>query len=681
MEDQVREENMTEEMLRVDVQETGEEVTAEIIEETVTAAPADAADCLDEISEVDTVEEIPGNAASDAEGCEESAEELEAEAETLVEDDQTESLLDDSDAEIPTAQGQKEDSASGNSPVKDPAAGDDMIEDDRDLISVVGVRFRTAGKSYYFATGELPVRRGSHVIVETSRGLEYGTSVCDPIKIHQKRFKAPIKKITRMSTAADDQRVKENREKEREAFRICFEKIRRHSLDMKLIDAEYTFDNSKILFYFTSDGRVDFRDLVKDLAGVFHTRIELRQIGVRDETKILGGYGICGRPLCCHTYLADFVPVSIKMAKEQNLSLNPTKISGSCGRLMCCLKNEEETYEALNKNLPRLGDEVQTSDGLTGEVASVNILKQTVRILVEVNDEKEVHECSAEEITILRRRKRGQAKPKINRSELKSPSGKGGSRRERIGGKPAETSSDASGQGQQTGDADQRETADSNTNAENGERGNQGRAGRNDRGERNERRDRGERYGSSRGDRSGRGDRNSRNGQDAQNDRGGSERSERGNRNDRSDRNDRGERSDRSDRNDRGDRSDRSDRNDHGDRRDRSDRNDRNDRNGGRGRRNDRGERNDRERNDRNDRGDRNGSAVENAAAAADNAAEVRTQENTQRTAAPVARPQRENDARPEGEGQDQHSRRHHRYRRRNNGNDRRREEGSTQSE
>ncbi len=306
-----------------------------------------------------------------------------------------------------------------------------------DLAAVVGVRFRTAGKAYYFGVGDLPVRRGTHVIVETARGQEYGTSVCDPMQIHQKRFKAPIKKIIRIATAADERRMAENKEKEREAYRICFEKIRRHNLDMKLIDAEYTFDNSKILFYFTSDGRVDFRDLVKDLAGVFHTRIELRQIGVRDETKILGGYGICGRPLCCHTYLADFVPVSIKMAKEQNLSLNPTKISGSCGRLMCCLKNEEETYEALNKNLPRLGDEVETADGLTGEVAGVNILKQTVRILVEVNDEKELHECAAEGITILRRRKRGQAKPKINRTELKNSgnSSRGGGRREAAPGR------------------------------------------------------------------------------------------------------------------------------------------------------------------------------------------------------------------------------------------------------
>ena len=181
---------------------------------------------------------------------------------------------------------------------------------------------------------------------------------------------------------------------------------------MKLIDAEYTFDGSKILFYFTADGRVDFRDLVKDLAGIFRTRIELRQIGVRDETKILGGYGSCGRPLCCHTYLSDFVPVSIKMAKEQNLSLNPTKISGVCGRLMCCLKNEEDTYEELNKNLPRLGDEVEGSDGLRGEVQSVNVLRQTVRILVEVDDEKEIHEYGADELTILRRRRRGSARKK-----------------------------------------------------------------------------------------------------------------------------------------------------------------------------------------------------------------------------------------------------------------------------
>ena len=352
-----------------------------------------------------------------------STEDPEEEAARALEEED----LADEDLEADQSQAEEEEENTVLPETADPDA------DDRDLTEVVGVRFRTAGKAYYFANGAFPVKRGTHVIVETARGLEYGTSVCDPLKIHQKQFKAPLKKIVRIATAADDSRMRELREKEREAYCVCFEKIRRHNLDMKLIDAEYTFDNNKILFYFTSDGRVDFRDLVKDLASVFRTRIELRQIGVRDETKILGGYGICGRPLCCHTDLSDFVPVSIKMAKEQNLSLNPTKISGSCGRLMCCLKNEEETYEALNKNLPRLGDEVQTSDGLTGEVAGVNILKQTVRILVEVDDEKELHECAADNITILRRRKRGQAKPKINRNELKN----GGSGRPRKEQRPA----------------------------------------------------------------------------------------------------------------------------------------------------------------------------------------------------------------------------------------------------
>ncbi len=364
---------------------------------------------------------------------------------------------------------------------------------DSDLVGVVGVRFRTAGKSYYFSIGELPVRRGTHVVVETARGLEYGISVCDPMKIHQKQFKAPIKKIVRVASEADEKRVKENREKEREAFRVCFEKIREHELDMKLIDAEYTFDSGKLLFYFTSDGRVDFRNLVKDLAGIFHTRIELRQIGVRDETKILGGYGICGRPLCCHTYLADFAPVSIKMAKEQNLSLNPTKISGSCGRLMCCLKNEEETYEELNKSLPRLGDEVQTEDGLVGSVISVNILKQTVRILVEIDDGKEVHESAADALTILHRRKRGQAKPKVNRAELKNagrsvrpgiPSAKGTSEKEGRSDKP-----EPGERGSRAGRSEQEEAAEPAGRSERRVRGKAENSGEN-RPERTERRER-----------------------------------------------------------------------------------------------------------------------------------------------------------------------------------------------
>ena len=276
-----------------------------------------------------------------------------------------------------------------------------------EMVRVIGVRFRTAGKIYYFDPGEWEVRHGSHVIVETVRGIEYGTVVGLPMNIKASKVTQPLKEVIRVATLEDNETERRNRAKEKEAFRICQEKIRDHGLDMKLINAEYTFDNSKALFYFTADGRVDFRDLVKDLASVFRTRIELRQIGVRDETKILGGYGICGRPLCCHTWMSDFIPVSIKMAKEQNLSLNPGKISGVCGRLMCCLKNEADTYEELNRNLPRIGDEVQGSDGLSGQVESVNVLRQTVRILVEVDDEKEFHEYNVSDLTILRRRRRG----------------------------------------------------------------------------------------------------------------------------------------------------------------------------------------------------------------------------------------------------------------------------------
>ena len=210
-----------------------------------------------------------------------------------------------------------------------------------------------------------------------------------------------------------DTQLAKRYEKEKEAFKICLEKIRKHELDMKLIDAEYTFDNNKVLFYFTADGRIDFRELVKDLAAVFKTRIELRQIGVRDETKIVGGIGICGRPLCCHSYLSEFIPVSIKMAKEQNLSLNPTKISGVCGRLMCCLKNEEETYEYLNRKLPNVGDAVTTDDGLKGEVQSVSVLRQTVKVLVTVEDEKELREYKVQELKFKKRNR----KEKFNVSE------------------------------------------------------------------------------------------------------------------------------------------------------------------------------------------------------------------------------------------------------------------------
>jgi len=293
-----------------------------------------------------------------------------------------------------------------------------MEKTENGKVKVVGVRFRTAGKIYYFDPGDFELSRGKHVIVETARGLEYGFVVGPPMEVDEKDITQPLKAVIRISTEEDDIREKKNREREREAFWICREKIQRRGLDMKLIDAEYTFDNSKVLFYFTADGRVDFRELVKDLAGVFRTRIELRQVGVRDETKILGGYGSCGRPLCCHTWLSDFVPVSIKMAKEQNLSLNPGKISGVCGRLMCCLKNEAEIYEELNKTLPHPGDEVESADGLNGLIESVNILRQTARVIVEVDDEKELHEYNVSDLTILRRRRRGTSRPTMQKTPV-----------------------------------------------------------------------------------------------------------------------------------------------------------------------------------------------------------------------------------------------------------------------
>lgn len=274
------------------------------------------------------------------------------------------------------------------------------------MTRVIGVRFRTAGKIYYFDPGNFDIKKGDHVIVETARGVEYGTVLSDPKDVEDDEVTKPLKAVLRMANDKDNEQEKNNRIREKEAFKICKDKIIKHGLEMKLIDAEYTFDNNKVLFYFTADGRIDFRDLVKDLASEFKTRIELRQIGVRDETKIIGGYGICGRPLCCHSYLSDFIPVSIKMAKEQNLSLNPTKISGVCGRLMCCLKNEEDVYEELNRKMPQVGDIVRTNDDLEGEVASVNILRQTVRILVDVDDEKEVHEANVDDLTLVRKKQK-----------------------------------------------------------------------------------------------------------------------------------------------------------------------------------------------------------------------------------------------------------------------------------
>ena len=272
------------------------------------------------------------------------------------------------------------------------------------MTTVIGVRFRTAGKIYYFDPANFDIKKGDHVIVETARGVEFGTVLTGPKEVEDEEVSKPLKAVLRMANEKDEEQEAANKLKEKDAFKICKEKIIKHGLEMKLIDAEYTFDNNKVLFYFTADGRIDFRDLVKDLASEFKTRIELRQIGVRDETKIIGGYGICGRPLCCHSYLSDFIPVSIKMAKEQSLSLNPTKISGVCGRLMCCLKNEEEVYEELNRKMPGVGDIVQTPDKLEGEVSSVNILRQTVKILVDVDDEKEVHECHVDDLTFIRKK-------------------------------------------------------------------------------------------------------------------------------------------------------------------------------------------------------------------------------------------------------------------------------------
>lgn len=286
------------------------------------------------------------------------------------------------------------------------------------MIEVIGVRFRESGKIYFFDPLKIEVEAGDYVIVETARGMEYGKVVYGRRQIDEKKMSAPIKPIIRKATPADAARNEKNKEKCKEAFNICLEKIAKHKLDMKLIEAEYTFDNNKVLFYFTADGRIDFRELVKDLASVFRTRIELRQIGVRDETKIVGGIGICGRELCCHSYLSDFAPVSIKMAKEQSLSLNPTKISGVCGRLMCCLNHEEATYEYLNDRMPNIGDFVKTPEGQKGEVSSTNVLRQNVKVLV-TNDagEKEIVEYKVDELRFKPKKHRD--KNRVSAEEMK----------------------------------------------------------------------------------------------------------------------------------------------------------------------------------------------------------------------------------------------------------------------
>ena len=287
------------------------------------------------------------------------------------------------------------------------------------MVKIIGVRFRNVGKIYYFNPKSFQMKPGDHVIVETARGIEYGTVIVPPKGITDEEVVQPLKAVIRVATPEDDRIEERNHEKEKEAYKICLEKIEKHGLAMKLVQAEYTFDNNKLLFYFTADGRIDFRELVKDLAAIFKTRIELRQIGVRDETKILGGIGICGRPLCCHTYLSEFAPVSIKMAKEQNLSLNPTKISGVCGRLMCCLKNEQETYEYLNKQLPNIGDQVMTPEGIKGEVQSVNVLRQLVKVIMDVNDEKEIREYKVEELKFRSRGCSRKEKMKLSKEEQK----------------------------------------------------------------------------------------------------------------------------------------------------------------------------------------------------------------------------------------------------------------------
>ena len=275
------------------------------------------------------------------------------------------------------------------------------------MIKVIGVRFRQAGKVYFFDPMNMKIEKGQHVIVETARGVEYGNVVLGIREVEDDKVVLPLKPVIRIATAEDDKKEEANRKKEKEAYKICLEKIAKHKLEMKLIDVEYTFDNNKVLFYFTADGRIDFRELVKDLAAVFRTRIELRQIGVRDETKIRGGIGICGRVLCCQSYLSEFIPVSIKMAKEQNLSLNPAKISGMCGRLMCCLKNEQDTYEYLNSRLPDVGDKVSTKDGMTGEVYSVNVLRQKIKIIVTLeNGEKDIKEYKVDEIKLKPKKRR-----------------------------------------------------------------------------------------------------------------------------------------------------------------------------------------------------------------------------------------------------------------------------------
>ena len=282
-------------------------------------------------------------------------------------------------------------------------------------MKVVSVKFKENGRAYYFDPGAFKIKEGDFVVVTTARGTECGEVVRAAHEVPG--FSREVKPVIRVADAVDVRRMRQNRADVQHAYEICEQRIAAHNLKMKLVDAEYTLDRSKLVFYFTADNRVDFRELVKDLAAQFHTRIELRQIGVRDESKMLGGLGLCGQPFCCSRFLKNFQPVSIKMAKEQGLSLNPAKISGSCGRLMCCLKNEEDTYEYLNSRLPGIGDRVIADDGLKGEVQSVNVLRQLVKVLVDVQDEKELREYKVEQLKFKPRRKK--EKLNLNDKELK----------------------------------------------------------------------------------------------------------------------------------------------------------------------------------------------------------------------------------------------------------------------
>jgi cell fate regulator YaaT (PSP1 superfamily) len=268
------------------------------------------------------------------------------------------------------------------------------------MVTVVGVRFKKAGKIYYFSPEGFNIKKFDNVIVETARGIEFGECVIAPKQVEDNKIVSPLKSVIRLATAEDIKKDKDNKEKEKEAFEVCMSKIEQHKLKMKLIDVEYTFDNNKVIFYFTADGRVDFRELVKDLASIFRTRIELRQIGVRDEAKMIGGLGPCGRTMCCSSFLGDFAPVSIKMAKEQSLSLNPTKISGICGRLMCCLNYEQETYEGIRKRLPKVYSVVNTPFG-RGDVVSNNVIKESVKVKIKTHDAEEIIEVPISDITLI----------------------------------------------------------------------------------------------------------------------------------------------------------------------------------------------------------------------------------------------------------------------------------------